>query len=290
MKILKIISVVAFSVLISAGIVQAATRNVTSTLGGASGDIFQVDGGFKVSSLHVGAQGVGGVTYFNGTIINNTTTSGADNPVTFGDNVRIDGRIYRGSVAGTSDTLPVLINDNVEIAGSLTVASIASAGVVTSANIADSAIATADVADSAITSAKIADGTITGTDIASTTDLNIDTLTATGNLTQSATTEGLAKGWAYVSSDGSILASYNVTSVTRTTTGHYDVVFNFNVTDGADYATRPYMAVPSGTGGAIAKRLIGVGPADNGTSNTLIVWTMDNTLAFADGVFMVMVF
>lgn len=71
--------------------------------------------------LTVGKQVTGGVTYFNGTILNNTTTSGADNPVTFGDNVRIDGRVYRGAVPGTSDTKPFIINDNAQIAGNLEV-------------------------------------------------------------------------------------------------------------------------------------------------------------------------
>lgn len=152
-RIFSVSATVLFSVLVASGIVYAATRNITSTLGGASGDIFEVSGGFKVSSLTVGAQGTGGVTFFNGTIVNNTTTSGADNPVTFGDNVRIDGRIYRGATAGTSDTLPVIINDNLQVSGSLTVASIVSSGVVTSANIADGAVATADLASGAVTQA-----------------------------------------------------------------------------------------------------------------------------------------
>ena len=73
-------------------------------------------------SLTVGRQGAGGVTYFNGTVINNTTgTGGVNNPVTFADNVRIDGRVYRGATAGTTDTLPFIVNDNMQVAGSLTV-------------------------------------------------------------------------------------------------------------------------------------------------------------------------
>lgn len=79
--------------------------------------------GFTTDWLKVGKQGTGGVTYFNGTIINETTgTGGIDNPVTFGDNVRIDGRVYRGAIAGTGDTMPFIVNDNMEIAGNLTVA------------------------------------------------------------------------------------------------------------------------------------------------------------------------
>lgn len=100
-KTLVIVMVSIASIALTAGIVKAAS-------------------GF-FDTLTVGRQGVGGVTYFNGTIINNTTTKGVDNPVTFGDNVRIDGRVYRGATAGTSDTLPFIVNDNMEVAGTLAV-------------------------------------------------------------------------------------------------------------------------------------------------------------------------
>lgn len=72
-------------------------------------------------SLTVGKQGTGGVTFFNGSIQNNTTTNSVDNPVTIADNLRIDGRVYRGATAGTSDILPFIVNDNMEVTGSLTV-------------------------------------------------------------------------------------------------------------------------------------------------------------------------
>jgi len=104
-------------------------------------------------SLTVGKQGTGGVTYFNGTIANITTgTGGADNPVTFGDNVRIDGRVYRGATAGTTDSSPFIVNDNMEVAGSLTVGSLAGTGIVSSGTILDGTVATADIADNAVTS------------------------------------------------------------------------------------------------------------------------------------------
>ena len=113
--------VVIASVVLTVGVVKAASLNVTSTLGGASGDSFDLDGTLIVDSLKVGAQSVGGVTFFNGTIINNTTNStGADNPVTFGDNVRIDGRVYRGATPGTANDTPFIVNDNMEVAGNLT--------------------------------------------------------------------------------------------------------------------------------------------------------------------------
>jgi hypothetical protein len=52
-----------------------------------------VNGTGRFNSVYIGKQDVGGVTFFNGTIVNSTTTGGVDNPVTFGDNVRIDGEI-----------------------------------------------------------------------------------------------------------------------------------------------------------------------------------------------------
>ena len=70
-------------------------------------------------SIKVGAQGVGGVTFFNGTIVNATTgDNDVDNPVTFGDNVRIDGRVYRGATAGPDDDMSFTINDNLVLDGS----------------------------------------------------------------------------------------------------------------------------------------------------------------------------
>jgi len=79
-------------------------------------------GVIEVDSLKVGKQGVGGVTYFNGTIVNETTgDNNENNPVTFGDNVRIDGRVYRGATSGSGDSQPFIVNDDMEIAGSLTV-------------------------------------------------------------------------------------------------------------------------------------------------------------------------
>jgi len=102
-RFVKIFLTVFFSTFITGGLVYAA--------------------GMQVDWLRVGSQGVGGVTYFNGTIINTTTTNGADNPVTFGDNVRIDGRVYRGATAGPNDNLPFIVNDDMEIMGNLTLSS-----------------------------------------------------------------------------------------------------------------------------------------------------------------------
>jgi len=59
-----------------------------------------VNGTGTFSSLRVGREGEGGVTFFNGTIVNSTTTEGEDNPITFGDNVRIDGSLFRTEIGG----------------------------------------------------------------------------------------------------------------------------------------------------------------------------------------------
>jgi hypothetical protein len=100
-KTLVVSMVVVASIVLTAGVVKAASA--------------------AYDSLTVGSQGVGGVTFFNGSIQNSTTTNSADNPVTFADNVRIDGRVFRGVTAGTSDTLPFIVNDNMEVEGDLTV-------------------------------------------------------------------------------------------------------------------------------------------------------------------------
>lgn len=54
------------------------------------------------SGVKIGQQGTGGVTFFNGTIVNNTTTGGKDNPVTIGDKLRVDDVFYRIEVGGSN--------------------------------------------------------------------------------------------------------------------------------------------------------------------------------------------
>lgn len=154
------------------GIVYAASQlNVTSTLGGSDGDFFQVDGTMMVDSLKVGQQSVGGVTFFNGTIVNETTDlTNADNPVTFGDNVRIDGRVYRGATAGTADSMPFIVNDNMEVAGNLTVEGGLSLGDSQTLTMgATSVINLTDATVQGLSTADLSDGsTVTTTDAAAT--------------------------------------------------------------------------------------------------------------------------
>lgn len=153
---IRIFLVVVTSFILTVGIVRAITEfNITSQFGGTSGDIFDLDGTLKTDSIRIGQQGTGGVTFFNGTIINETTSEGADNPITFGDNVRIDGRVYRGATAGTGDSMPFIVNDNMEVAGTLTVGGLSGADIVGTTNIEDDAITTAKIADDSVTAAKV---------------------------------------------------------------------------------------------------------------------------------------
>jgi len=187
-----------------------------------------------VPSIKVGAQGVGGVTFFNGTIVNSTTDAdtGDEMPVTFGDDVRIDGRVFRGATAGTSvgDSKPFIINDNAEVAGSLSIGSLSGTGVVNSTNILDGTIAAADLASSSVTSAKIVDGTITGSDISSSADLSIDTVTANTIMG-----DGAARAHIVVDSDGTVLRSWTYDgssiSVTVDGAGYYSLDYGFDVDD-----------------------------------------------------------
>ena len=105
---------------IFASISYAATINVTTKLDGSSGDFFDLTGStLEVGSLKVGEQGIGGVTFFNGSIINNTTdTYGNDLPVTVSDNLRVDGSIQRGHNQ-SGDTWGVKIDDDATVFGDL---------------------------------------------------------------------------------------------------------------------------------------------------------------------------
>lgn len=58
----------------------------------------------NLDSLRVGVAGQGGVTFFNGTVINE-----GDNPFTVGDNMRVDREIWRIQKGGD----PLKISDNV---------------------------------------------------------------------------------------------------------------------------------------------------------------------------------
>ncbi len=97
--------------------VGAKWIDITPLLGGEEGDTFDLKSTLKVNSLKVGSPDIGGVTYLRGSIVNDTENK----PVTFGDNVRIDGSIYRGDTMGPGVGHPVYINDDTRIFGNLTV-------------------------------------------------------------------------------------------------------------------------------------------------------------------------
>ncbi|OGY79571.1 MAG: hypothetical protein A3B74_02220 [Candidatus Kerfeldbacteria bacterium RIFCSPHIGHO2_02_FULL_42_14] len=120
----------AFAVIAGIGfalIVQAITINGSSQLGAGSADTLMFESStlftgvtHQFPSITIGKQGVGGVTFFNGTIVNSTVKDdGSDNPVTFGDNIRVDGRIFRGAKQGpeTDGVNPILVDDNFETSG-----------------------------------------------------------------------------------------------------------------------------------------------------------------------------
>lgn len=120
-----------------------------------------IDDALQVNSLKVGQQGVGGVTYFNGTIINETTgENDANNPVTFGDNVRIDGRVYRGATAGPTDSLPFIINDNAEITGSLTTGSLSTGALTASTLNATTSVTTGALTAATVSATSLSTGSI----------------------------------------------------------------------------------------------------------------------------------
>ena len=206
-------------------------------------DELQVLGTARAYSVRIGAQGYGGVTFFNGTIINETTDAdtGAEMPITFGDDVRVDGELFRTEVGGDhpiklSDTIRPQVSATYDLgtssnefrhgyfSGNITVGNLLGTGVVGSGNITNGAIATADLADSSVTGTKIATGTIVGSDISSSADLSVDTgtfagdITAHGNIIQDLTDYGAIKATLIVMEDGSCpsasIWTYNNSSVT----------------------------------------------------------------------------
>ena len=67
--------------------------------------------------VHIGETGGnGGVTFINGSIIN---ASNGTVPVTFGDDVRIDGSLWRGPNVGPGDGLPVNVRDDLRVDGAI---------------------------------------------------------------------------------------------------------------------------------------------------------------------------
>ncbi len=70
-----------------------------------------VNGTGIFNSIKIGKQNEGGVTFFNGSIVNATTTDGIDNPIAFADNIRIDGILFRTEEGGNN---PLKIGDTLK--------------------------------------------------------------------------------------------------------------------------------------------------------------------------------
>ncbi|MBU1119438.1 hypothetical protein KKH43_06165 [Patescibacteria group bacterium] len=116
--IFSVIATTLFATLFVAGAVYAGTITYNDEL--------VVNNTGRFDSVYIGKQGTGGVTFFNGTIVNSTTNDGVDNPVTFGDNVRIDGEIWRGEQSGPfagadAKDMPVKVNDDLKVYGNTTI-------------------------------------------------------------------------------------------------------------------------------------------------------------------------
>ena len=140
MKMLKILGVFlfVFGVFAVVGSVSAADADLVQPAEVAVfNEEVQVNGTLQVAepgyfpSIHIGSTeaGVGGVTYFNGTIINASVDEEGEDviPVTFGDSVRIDGTIWRGPETGPADDMPVQVMDDMYVEGYLQVNDVLSA-------------------------------------------------------------------------------------------------------------------------------------------------------------------
>jgi len=227
----------------------------------------------NIESLRVGVKDQGGVTFFNGSIVNE---GGA---VTVADDLRVDGEIYRTEKGGNN---PLKISDSViptetatndfgssdnrwnngYFTGTLVVGSLGGTGIVSSAN--------------------ILDGTITGSDISSSADLSVGSITATGDIHQSRTSDGAVKALLYVDDDCNILRQWTFDGSTATCTdngtGQYDIDFDFDVADRfwqATSASSSYSIISS----------FSMSPGD-----FLRVYVRDNNYQLHDGRFVLTVY
>jgi hypothetical protein len=248
--------------------------------------------GYFPSGVHVGKTGgEGGVTFFNGTILN---ASAGDKPVTIGDDLRVDGKIIRynngqlapvqiksglflqGDVYGYKDL--ITFDDSVKINSgrSLTLSGVTIEGL---------SVSTSQIADNAVTSAKIKNGTITGNDISSSADLNFNDLGLSGDANQTYNKSGLVKALAYINSAGGAVRSWNsgsqeAISITHTAgSGLYRLNFHWDVSG------RYFQVSPVNTGN------INVSANFNSNSQIIDVYTWDSDAGTAtDSAFMITVY
>lgn len=168
---------------------------------------------------HVGSlDGTGGVLFANGTIINVSRTA-KDNgpiPVTLGDDMRVDGEIWRGTAKGTSDNMPLKISDTM---------------VPTMDDINDLGDPGRRWQDLFLS------GILQGNNAIFSGDVEIENLHVVDNaifdsdIVQSVDKFGAVKAMAYVESDGTLVRSKGPKSITvdHSATGTYIVDFNVDL-------------------------------------------------------------
>ncbi len=180
--------------------------------------------------IKIGRQNTGGVTFFNGTIVNSTTKSGKDNPVTVGDNLRVDGAIWRTEEGGSN---PLKVADTI-VPNKTGVYSLGS----NSLKFKDAYFSGAVKLDSID-----GDGVITGDNIAESAELNVASLNTTGDITQERAANGAVKlAFLYNASNYTVTRSFGGTvTVVRNSAGDYTFTLPFDAQD------RYFQVTPSAT-------------------------------------------
>ena len=232
------ILITVFGLFILVGVASASTTDILQPAQTITyNEELVVNNTLKVNSAHIGstAAGVGGVTFFNGTMINNSVDTNGQStiPLTLGDDVRIDGEIYRTEVGGDN---PLKISDSLRpqrdnhyalgeedyqwtkmYAGEGYLSSLVLTGALTGTN-----------------------ATLTGVLTAATATFSGD-ITAEGDINQNLDDNGAVKAMVRVPADGDCTSTdsrqwtYNDSDITCdygvTTAATYTVDFAFNLTD-----------------------------------------------------------
>lgn len=101
--------VIMLGVFLFTGIASADTASMLQPAGIVYDEGLTINGELRATSLRIGQKYVGGVTYLNGTILND----GPDVPVTIGDELRVDGQIWGGLHKGNEKDQGLKIADTI---------------------------------------------------------------------------------------------------------------------------------------------------------------------------------
>lgn len=223
----------------------------------------------RFDSIYIGSTeaGVGGVTFFNGTIVNASVDEDGEDtiPVTFGDDVRIDGEIYRTEVGG---------DNPIKLADSIRPQTTATYDLGMEAYQFNDAYFAGDVSAATLTLT----GALTGT----TATLSGD-VTASGDINQGLTDNGAVKAMVEIDGDAvdclekSWTANDTAVTCVRNGAGDYTVTFNSTY----DVDTRYYSATVMDD-----IRIVRAAAADNVVS----VYSYDDTGGAADANIMFVVY